>query len=71
MLAISKLDMSKGISKVSQWDNEHLFYNKYFYAKDANEVLNVTKYFEDRNMVIFGHFFGRESQQFDPKAVSI
>ena len=74
--AISKLDLSKGISNVSQWDNEHLFYNKYFHAKDADKTFAMTKYFESRKFVTFGHFLEEKvkeirNQPFDTKTVSL
>ena len=74
--AISKLDLSKGVSNVNQWDSEHLFYNKYFHAKDLDKTFVMTKYFETRNLVTFGHFLEEKvkeirNQPFDTKAVSL
>ena len=74
--ALSKLDLSKGISNVNQWDSEHLFYNKYFHAKDLDKTFATTKYFETINLVTFGQFLEEKvkeirNQPFDTKAVSL
>ena len=56
MSAISKLDLYKGIPNVNEWDSEHLFYNKYFHAKEVDKTFTMTKYFETKNLVTFGQF---------------
>ena len=72
--ALSKLDLSKGISNVNQWDSEHLFYNKYFHAKDLDKTFATTKHFETINLVTFGQFLEEKvkeirNQPFDTKAL--
>ncbi len=76
LTAISKLDISKGIADVDLWDNEHLFYNKYFLVKDIDKTFKVTKYFETMEIFTFGQFLEEKvkeirNQPFNRKAVSL
>ena len=51
LLAVSKLDIRKGIKKVEDWDQEHLFYNQLF-MKENGKLLVLTKYCEENNIYV-------------------
>ena len=45
LLAIADFDMSKGISDVTKWDKEHLFYNNLFSLKNKEPPIPIQTYF--------------------------
>ena len=49
LFGISRLDTIKGISDVTHWDKEHIFYNKLFYGKNE-KTFKLTKYFDRNNI---------------------
>ena len=51
LLAVAKLDIRKGIKKVEDWDQEHLFYNQLF-MKENGKLLFLTKYCEENNIYV-------------------
>ena len=77
LLAISDLEISKGVPNVAQWDKEHLFYNSLFSLKSARDrAIPITRYFERSNLFTFGQFLDEKTkqareQQYDRKAVAL
>ena len=63
LLAITDFDISKGISGVTEWDKEHLFYNNLFSLKTEEGPIPIKKYFEDGNFYTFGQFLDEKTKQ--------
>ena len=63
LLAIADFDMSKGISDVTKWDKEHLFYNNLFSLKNKEPPIPIQTYFDDRNFYTFGQFLDEKIKQ--------
>ena len=75
LLALSSLDINKGISNVHQWDDEHIFYNKFFLQKDKDKTFYLTTHFDELKLYRFGQFLDEKvnesrNRPFDRKAVS-
>ena len=62
LLAIADFDISKGISDVTKWDKEHLFYNNLFSLK-SEPTIPIRRYFEDVNFYSFGQFLDEKTKQ--------
>ena len=76
LLALSSLDINKGISNVHQWDDEHIFYNKFFLQKDKDKTFYLTTHFDELKLYRFGQFLDEKVNEsrkrpFDRKAVSL
>ena len=77
LLAISDLEITKGVPNVAQWDKEHLFYNTLFSLKNAQDrVIPISRYFEQGNLFTFGQFLEEKTKQareqrYDRKAVAL
>ena len=52
LLSISTFETLKGISDLSKWDSEHIFYNKIFLSKN-DTTLALTKYCENNKIFVF------------------
>ena len=64
LLAISKLEIYKGIQNVAQWDNEHLFYNSLFSLKtNPDKTIPINRYFEQGKYYTFGQFLDEKTKQ--------
>ena len=61
LLAIAELEVNKGISNVTLWDKEHLFYNNLFSFEE--NTIPITRYFEQRNFYTFGQFLDEKNKQ--------
>ena len=62
LLSITALDVKKGISSVHEWDNEHLFYNKFFSLKNENKPLSITTHFQQVGLYKFGQFLDEKAK---------
>ena len=64
LLAISKLEITKGLPSVAQWDNEHLFYNSLFHLNtDQEKTIPINKYFEQEKFYTLGQFLEEKTKQ--------
>ena len=61
LLAIAELEVNKGISNVTLWDKEHLFYNNLFLFEE--NTIPITRYFEQHNFYTFGQFLDEKTKQ--------
>ena len=77
LLAISDLEITKGVPNVAQWDKEHLFYNSLFSLNnDRDRAIPISRYFERANLFTFGQYLDEKTkqargQQYDRKAVAL
>ena len=76
LLAITSLDIKKGISQVSKWNNEHIFYNKLFSLKNKNKVIHIIPYFQNAHLYTLDQFMEEKmkevrEQPYDRRAVSL
>ena len=64
LLAIAKLETTKGVPSVAQWDKEHLFYNSLFSLKtNQDKTIPINTYFEQGNYYKFGQFLDEKTKQ--------
>merc|ERR1712035_266114 len=63
LLAVSELEITKGISDVTKWDKEHLFYNNLFSLKNKEGQIPINRYFERTNFYTFGQFLDEKTKQ--------
>ena len=49
LLALSRLNVLKGINSITDWDKEHIFYN----PLQTGKTLKLTKFCEDRGIYTF------------------
>ena len=76
LLAVSELEITKGISDVTKWDKEHLFYNNLFSLKNKEGQIPINRYFERTNFYTFGQFLDEKTKQardqpYDRRAVAL
>ena len=77
LLALSHMDIHKGIANIDTWDEEHLFYNKHFTLRqDQSRTLSITSHFEQLGLFKFSQFLeektkSRTNKDFDQRAVTL
>ena len=77
LLALSHMDIKKGISSIDQWDDEHIFYNRLFGHKaEIDKTLSITKHFEQLGVFTFAQILNEKVQErmglpFDQPALTL
>ena len=64
LLAISSLEITKGLPNIEQWDKEHLFYDGLFSLKtNKDKEIPINRYYEQGNYYTFGQFLDEKTKQ--------
>ena len=62
LLALSKLDKSKGVPNINSWDSEHIFYNPLITTKNQSTI-KPTQYFENKHIFTLERLFEEKAKE--------